>query len=150
MKRFGHSSLVAVALAMAGATSGCIVEQPYVRDEPASPAAPPPPARYDDEFERPAEPARPDPAPGAELEESYFYDRLAPYGTWRWTPEYGRVWVPAGVAADWRPYYDGHWVLTDWGWTFVSDDPWAWAGYHYGRWGFAVGLGWYWIPGSVW
>jgi hypothetical protein len=62
---------------------------------------------------------------------------------------YGQVWVPA-VAYGWRPYYYGRWVLTDWGWTFVSDDPWGWAAYHYGTWNFAVGVGWYWIPGTVW
>ena len=62
---------------------------------------------------------------------------------------YGRVWVPS-VGYGWRPYYYGQWVLTDWGWTFVSDDPWGWAAYHYGRWNFGVGVGWYWVPGRVW
>jgi uncharacterized protein DUF6600 len=62
---------------------------------------------------------------------------------------YGTVWVPA-VSYGWRPYYYGQWVLTDWGWTFVSDDPWGWAAYHYGRWNWGVGVGWYWIPGRIW
>jgi hypothetical protein len=150
MKRLGRNSiLAALGLAIAAASGGCIVEHHYVREEPAAPAPPPPPARYDD-GDRVSESARPDPGPGVELDEAYFYDRLSPYGYWRWTPDYGRVWVPAGVAADWRPYYDGHWALTEWGWTYVSDVPWAWAGYHYGRWGFGVGIGWYWIPGTVW
>ena len=42
-------------------------------------------------------------------------------------------WVPAGVAVGWRPYWDGRWVLTEYGWTFVSDDPWGWATWHYGN-----------------
>jgi hypothetical protein len=60
------------------------------------------------------------------------------------------VWVPAATAAGWRPYWYGHWALTEWGWTFVSDDPWGWATYHYGRWGFSSGIGWFWVPGRVW
>src|SRR5207237_900225 len=115
----------------------------YVRDDPA-PAPPAPPSRYDDSVGDRVVDARPEPGPGVELDEDYFYERLSPYGHWRWTPEYGRVWVPAGVSADWRPYYDGNWALSDWGWTYVSAAPWSWAAYHYGCWGFGVGLGWYW------
>jgi hypothetical protein len=66
------------------------------------------------------------------------------------TPEYGLVWVPAGVGADWQPYSDGQWVDTSWGWSFVSPVPWGWAAFHYGRWGFGLGLGWFWVPGFVW
>jgi len=84
------------------------------------------------------------------MSEDAFYDRLSPYGYWRNTGEYGRVWVPAGVGAEFQPYSDGHWALTDWGWTYVSDAPWGWAAYHYGRWGYGLGLGWYWIPGRTW
>src|SRR5205085_464744 len=69
---------------------------------------------------------------------------------WRTTPDYGRVWVPVGIGSEWRPYSDGNWVYTDWGWTFASADPWGWACYHYGRWGFGLGIGWYWVPGAVW
>ena len=90
------------------------------------------------------------PAPGAEVDPKVFESRLASYGQWVETPEYGRVWIPSGVASDWRPYWNGRWVYTSWGWTFASDDPWGWAAWHYGRWGFGVGLGWYWIPGGVW
>ena len=152
MKRLGLPTFGAVlAAAVAVHASGCIAEHGYVRDEPAYPAAPPPPRASDDHA--PAERvsgARADPGPGVEVDEDSFYDRLAPYGHWSYTPEYGRVWIPAGVEAGWRPYYDGHWALTDWGWTYASDVPWGWAAYHYGRWGFGLGLGWYWIPGRIW
>jgi len=147
MNRLGPRLLQMAALASVAA-SGCIIERRYVRDVPGPPVAPPPRRDVDDDRHRDSR--RADPGPGVEMDEEAFYDRLAPYGTWRWTPEYGRVWVPSGVSAEWRPYSDGRWALTDWGWTYVSDWPWAWAGYHYGRWSFAGGFGWYWIPGRFW
>ena len=75
---------------------------------------------------------------------------LEPYGRWVDTPEYGRVWIPANVASDWQPYTDGRWVYTAWGWSFVADLAWGGIPYHYGRWGFGLELGWYWVPGFVW
>jgi hypothetical protein len=36
-----------------------------------------------------------------------YYD-LDEYGDWQDVPEYGRVWIPRGVAADWAPYHFGH------------------------------------------
>jgi hypothetical protein len=32
----------------------------------------------------------------------------------------------------------------------VSDEPWAWATYHYGRWNFTDRYGWYWVPQTHW
>jgi hypothetical protein len=81
---------------------------------------------------------------------SLFFDELAPYGHWYESPSYGWVWAPAGVSASWRPYLDGHWVYTEVGWTWVSDDPWGWAAYHYGRWYFDPVLGWVWVPDTEW
>src|SRR5207237_4441539 len=78
-----------------------------------------------------------------------FVERLTPYGKWITTPEYGTVFVPSGVSPGWRPYYYGRWVLTDWGWTWVSEEPFGWATYHYGRWWYGP-AGWFWIPGRVW
>jgi hypothetical protein len=52
--------------------------------------------------------------------------------------------------SDWRPYWYGHWVYTDVGWTWASDEPWGWAVYHYGRWFYDPIYGWVWVPGTVW
>ena len=69
------------------------------------------------------------------------------YGTWRDVPPYGMVWVPSGVAAGWSPYSLGHWVwISPWGWTWVDDEPWGFAPYHYGRW-VSFGGYWGWAPG---
>jgi hypothetical protein len=79
-----------------------------------------------------------------------FHEGLDPYGRWVDTPEYGIVWQPATVGYSWHPYWDGRWVWTDAGWTWVSAEPWGWATYHYGRWAYMGGTGWVWLPGRVW
>lgn len=81
---------------------------------------------------------------------SIFYDRLAPYGHWFRSSQYGWCWTPYDVPVGWRPYTDGHWIYTEYGWTWVSDWPWGWAPFHYGRWFFDPDYGWVWIPGTVW
>jgi hypothetical protein len=64
-------------------------------------------------------------------------------------PEYGSVWVPAGVAADWAPYTTGRWIWDPrFGWSWVDTAPWGWAPYHYGRW-VHVNHVWAWAPGPV-
>src|SRR5208283_3384943 len=79
-----------------------------------------------------------------------FYDDLSPYGMWVEYPNYGYVWIPNGVPG-FSPYATaGHWVLTDDGWTWVSDYPWGWAAFHYGRWDYDNGYGWFWVPGDEW
>ena len=79
-----------------------------------------------------------------------FYDQLQPYGTWVSDPEYGDVWVP-DVDDNFRPYASrGHWVVTDYGNTWVSNYPWGWATFHYGRWRSDDYYGWEWIPGHQW
>jgi len=80
----------------------------------------------------------------------FFYDALAPYGDWMEMQPYGWVWAPRSVDAGWRPYRNGHWVYTDYDWTWVSDEPWGWAPFHYGRWTVDSRYGWVWVPGSVW
>jgi hypothetical protein len=57
--------------------------------------------------------------------------------------------VPS-VDRDWRPYSRGQWVYTEYGWTFVADEPWGWAPFHYGRWVYYPPYGWVWIPGDEW
>lgn len=79
-----------------------------------------------------------------------FYDNLSPYGQWVSDAEYGNVWVP-NTEPGFRPYAtNGHWVMTDNGNMWVSDAPWGWACYHYGRWTFNPFYGWVWVPGYEW
>jgi hypothetical protein len=54
------------------------------------------------------------------------------------------------VGYDWRPYTVGRWVNSNYGWTWVSYEPFGWATYHYGRWAFDRQIGWIWVPGTVW
>ncbi|MDB5287349.1 MAG: hypothetical protein JWR05_2298 [Mucilaginibacter sp.] len=87
---------------------------------------------------------------GQYISEQEFYDQLSPYGAWVSDPNYGDVWVP-DVNGDFRPYVtNGHWVLTEYGNTWVSDYPWGWATFHYGRWHYDDYYGWEWIPGNEW
>lgn len=80
----------------------------------------------------------------------FFYDELSPYGEWVQHPRWGWVWFPRQVPPGWRPYWLGHWALTEFGWTWVSEEPFGWATYHYGRWVFDPEFGWLWVPGTVW
>jgi len=114
-------------------------------------AAPPPPP--------PVEQAPPPPVvevvppPPADVTVDYFYDDLAPYGTWVNVVDVGLCWRPAVavVTPEWRPYWDrGHWVYSDSGWYWASDYSWGWAPFHYGRWHHDGRFGWVWRPGSVW
>jgi hypothetical protein len=73
---------------------------------------------------------------------------LAPYGTWVDDGTYGQVWEPT-TDQDWQPYVDGSWDWTGDGWTWDSDEPWAWT-LHYGRWVLSPTFGWVWVPGDVW
>jgi hypothetical protein len=77
------------------------------------------------------------------------YDDLDGYGGWSNDADYGPVWYPSGVAVDWVPYRVGHWVwVGPWGWTWVEDEPWGYAPFHYGRWAF-IGSRWGWVPGPI-
>jgi hypothetical protein len=77
------------------------------------------------------------------------HEDLNQYGTWDDAPEYGHVWYPNEVAADWAPYHDGNWSWVDpWGWTWVDNSPWGYAPFHYGRWAY-IGSRWGWVPGPV-
>jgi hypothetical protein len=87
---------------------------------------------------------------GSGLNTGYFYDYLAPYGTWIRYPDYGYVWIPRNMGYRWRPYTHGHWIWSNFGWTWISDFDWGWAVFHYGRWGFDDRVGWFWVPGTTW
>jgi hypothetical protein len=89
------------------------------------------------------------PADG-QMDINTFYTNLSPYGHWVQVSDYGSVWVPFNMVAGWRPYTLGHWVMTDYGWTWVSDEPFGWAAYHYGRWVDDPTYGWSWVPGYDW
>ncbi|MGI8957062.1 MAG: DUF6600 domain-containing protein [Chthoniobacterales bacterium] len=95
------------------------------------------------------------PSPEIETESgsySTFYRKLDPYGDWMETSDYGYVFQPrqAAQVRDWRPYTNGHWVYTDAGWTWISDEKFGWATYHYGRWIRLRSVGWVWVPGEQW
>lgn len=87
-------------------------------------------------------------APGVDV--GFFYGELSPYGEWVRHPNYGWVWFPRNVQAGWRPYSIGRWVQSDYGWTWVSYEPFGWATYHYGRWTWDRYVGWLWVPGTDW
>jgi hypothetical protein len=86
----------------------------------------------------------------ADLSFSFFYSSLSPHGSWLVSAQNGRVWRPGVFSPGWNPYYDGHWVYSDLGWTWVSDYDWGGIPYHYGTWVEDPALGWVWVPGYVW
>lgn len=114
-------------------------------------SAPPPPTYTDAPPPAPQQPYYSDQADAtAPVSYQTFYNELSPYGQWISTPDYGYVWVPA-AGPDFQPYAtSGHWVLTNYGWTWVSDYSWGWAPFHYGTWDFDGTIGWFWIPGYQW
>jgi len=86
----------------------------------------------------------------ADVSLQLFYDQLSPYGQWIDHPQYGYVWLP-NAGQDFVPYStNGHWVMTDDGWTWASDYEWGWAPFHYGRWDYDDSYGWLWVPGTEW
>jgi hypothetical protein len=82
----------------------------------------------------------------------FFYDNLGDGGNWVEVGEYGYCWQPTVAVsnASWRPYSDGYWAYTDFGWTWISYEDFGWATYHYGRWMRLRGRGWVWVPGREW
>ncbi len=112
--------------------------------------------RFDDEF------ASWNEERNRNIERGYRYKKYLPpeltdyawefedYGSWRYAPPYGWVWVPRRIYNDWMPYYYGYWEWVPGGWFWVGYEPWGWAVYHYGRWGWSPIFGWYWIPVPRW
>src|SRR5579872_179681 len=77
------------------------------------------------------------------------YEDLDEYGDWSYVAGYGPCWHPRVVVGGWAPYRFVHWVYVGpWGWTWVEDEPWGFAPFHYGRWAY-VNSGWFWVPGPV-
>ncbi|MBV8585567.1 MAG: hypothetical protein JO308_04705, partial [Verrucomicrobia bacterium] len=79
-----------------------------------------------------------------------FYSRLHDDGDWVDAGNYGYCFHPHAARGNWRPYNDGHWVWTDQGWYWESNEDFGWACYHYGRWALIADVGWCWIPGHQW
>jgi hypothetical protein len=76
------------------------------------------------------------------------YEGLDQYGRWQAFDDYGPIWFPTAVPPDWAPYRFGHWAsIPPWGWTWIDDQPWGFAPFHYGRWVY-VDNRWGWAPGS--
>ena len=82
----------------------------------------------------------------------FFFDALDPYGDWDDVEGYGPVFQPREAQRDrnWRPYTDGEWVWSDYGWAWRSNEAHGWATSHYGRWVRHAREGWMWVPGSEW
>jgi hypothetical protein len=74
------------------------------------------------------------------------YEDMNAYGSWSKDSQYGDVWTPRSVPANWQPYRTGHWSnVKPWGWTWIDDQPWGYAPYHYGRWANRNNH-WVWVP----
>jgi hypothetical protein len=87
----------------------------------------------------------------AGMQFGFFYSALAPHGEWIEVESGTRVWRPSHIPNQWRPYLDGRWVWTDdYGWYWMSNEPFGWITYHYGRWYFDDYYGWVWMPDDVW
>jgi hypothetical protein len=77
-----------------------------------------------------------------------FYDQLSPHGYFVDEPVMGHVFIPN--QANFVPYTVGHWQYTTLGFVWVSNEPFAWATSHYGRWAFSRHYGrWVWLPDTV-
>jgi hypothetical protein len=88
-------------------------------------------------------------ARAADISMDFMYDNLSG-GNWIEAEGYGYGWQPDVVVRDpnWRPYSDGYWAYTDYGWTWISYEDFGWATYHYGRWANLADYGWVWFPGE--
>ena len=88
-------------------------------------------------------------ARGADISLDFIYDNLSG-GNWIDVEGYGYGWQPDVATSDpnWRPYTDGYWAYTDYGWTWISYEDFGWATYHYGRWANLGDYGWIWFPGE--
>src|SRR5262250_2456084 len=88
-------------------------------------------------------------ARGDDVSIDFIYDNLSG-GNWIDVEGYGYGWQPDVVVRDpnWRPYSDGYWAYTDYGWTWISYEDFGWATYHYGRWANLADYGWMWFPGT--
>jgi hypothetical protein len=74
------------------------------------------------------------------------YEDMQAYGGWSNDSDYGQVWSPNRVPDGWQPYSTGQWAYSQpYGWTWVDEQPWGFAPYHYGRWANRNNR-WFWVP----
>ncbi|RPI04365.1 MAG: hypothetical protein EHM64_10150 [Ignavibacteriae bacterium] len=86
-----------------------------------------------------------------DMQFGFFYSSLTPHGEWIQVESGIRVWRPFHLSQRWRPYLVGRWVWTDeYGWYWMSHEPFGWITYHYGRWYNDDYYGWVWMPDDVW
>jgi hypothetical protein len=146
-KSVASRGLQSTAPLVASAPAGSAQSSGSLEDAPGTPTSTPQPQVG------PAQTVGTEPAPPVINNFSFFYDSLAPYGSWITVPSYGYVWRPTCAVASpaWRPYWNnGSWIWSDCGWYWNSSYSWGWAPFHYGNWFNAPGYGWCWVPGSTW
>src|ERR1035441_2081240 len=141
----------ALALVSIAALTACADDDP-----PANYPYPPPPSEQSSDDTAAADPPPQNVQIGVDGDQysdtdpsalTDFRAPLDPYGVWVDDPNYGTIWVPNSdaVGADFTPYVSGgHWTYDDDDWVWVSDYPWGWAPFHYGRWVAIDGRGWGW------
>ncbi|HEY0986207.1 MAG TPA: DUF6600 domain-containing protein, partial [Kofleriaceae bacterium] len=114
----------------------------YQPPPPTPPADPPPPSYSDPVYTDINVEVAGNDVPSVDV----FYDQLSPYGTWYDDPTYGWVFAPGDPS--YLPYTNGRWSNTEYGFTWISNDPFGWATDHYGRWVWANR--WVWRPDTTW
>jgi hypothetical protein len=82
------------------------------------------------------------------------WEDLDDNGVWLADAANTEVWCPTRVSRTWVPYREGRWSWVEpWGWTWVDDQPWGYAPFHYGRWETVANnrctSSWAWVPGPV-
>ena len=100
---------------------------------------------------RPSRPYRSRGGARQQIDIDTFYDELDPYGQWVWHPRFGYVWLPENVSPIGAPIPSAAGPTpTSMAGTGIRYEPFAWAVYHYGRWGYDHDYGWFWVPGDTW
>ena len=77
-------------------------------------------------------------------------DGLKDKGQWESVGEEIFAFRPTSKNAAWRPFREGQWLYTDYGWTWTSNEPSSWATDHYGTWTKRKLSNWAWMPDGQW
>ncbi|NJK91626.1 MAG: hypothetical protein HC904_07260 [Blastochloris sp.] len=77
-------------------------------------------------------------------------DALKDEGQWESTGPDLYAFRPKQDNPAWRPYREGRWLYTDYGWTWEGSTPGSWATDHYGFWQTRENKGWFWTPNTQW